>query len=337
MKITTIGLDLAKHVFHLVGLDEHGKVVKKKMLRRSQLRTYFAQLPACRIGMEGCASSHYWARELMALGHQVDLIAAQHVKAFVCGNKNDYNDALAIAKAMGRPRLRRIEVKSIAQQDLQALHRLRQGHIKARTAHYNRIRGLLAEYGLILPQGVKSLRRCLPELIADQTNGLSAFLRTLAYDSYEQLLAMDEQVNKLDQHVRQHSAQDDTVRRLQTIPGFGPMVASVFLSFIGSGQSYRCGRDVAASLGLVPRQHSSGGKSMLLGISKRGDRYVRCQLVHGARAVVRAAAKKSDRLSCWIQKLCAQRGVNRATVALANKLARIGWAVVRHHTCYQPA
>lgn len=337
MEITTIGLDLAKNVFHVVGCNQAGKPVIKKRFRRSQMLNYFARLPSALIGMEGCGGAHYWARELSALGHRVHILPAQHVKAFVQGNKNDYNDALAIAEAVVRPRMRVIPVKTVEQQDIQALHRLRQGQVKARTGHSNCIRGLLGEYGIAMPQGIATLRKRLPEILEDAENGLSEAFRELLAECQRQLIALDEQVSWYDQKIVEHSKNDAACQRLRTAPGFGPVNASVFAVYVGDGSGYRRGRDVSASLGLVPRQHSSGGKSVLLGISKRGDRYLRCLLVHGARAVVRAAANKDDKFSRWINKLRQQRGVYKTIVAVANKMARIGWAIIHHKTVYQVA
>jgi len=336
MQITTIGLDIAKNVFQLVACDDRGKVLKKKVLRRGQVLRYFAQLPVVRIGIEGCASAHYWARALTAQGHRVELLPAQYVKGYVRGNKNDYNDALAIADAVRSPEMRRIPIKTVAQQDVQALHRLREGQIKARTAQANRVRGLLAEYGIIVPQGLCALRRRIPEILEDAENGLSEWFRGLLSQSMDQMRALDEQIAQYDRRVRAHSRTDESCRRLQTIPGYGPMVASVFAAYVGDGRGYRRGREVSASVGLVPGQYGTGGKTVLLGISKRGDRYVRCLLVHGARSVVRVAAHKDDPLSRWINQLRERRGVNKATVALANKMARIGWAVIRSQRDYQP-
>ncbi|MGB5300701.1 MAG: IS110 family transposase [Thiogranum sp.] len=336
-KITTIGLDLAKNVFHVVCCDEHGKVVKKKMLKRFQVLNYFANLPTCLVGMEACASAHHWARELGALGHQVKLIPPQYVKPYVRGNKNDYNDALAIAEAVIRPEMHFVAVKTPEQQDIQALHRLREKRLQERTALCNQLRGLLAEYGLILPKGVNILRRRLPELLEDGENGLSDLFRRLLAQSYQQLQELDGYIDFYTQEMKRQSQQDEACQRLQTIPGYGPIVASVFHSVVGNGEAYRRGRDVSASLGLVPRQHSSGGKEVLLGISKRGDRYLRSLLVHGARSVVIQATKKDDRLSRWINKVKAERGFNKAVVALANKMARIGWAVLVNKNVYQIA
>ena len=269
------------------------------------------------------------------MGHTVKLIPPQYVKPFVRGNKNDYNDALAIAEALVRPQMRFAAIKTVAQQDMQALHRLRERRIAERTALCNQVRGLLGEYGIVLPRGVASLRRRLPELLEDADNGLSALFRRLLAQSYRQLKELDVHIEGYARELRRQSRQSAACQRLQTIPGYGPSVASVFYSVVGNGAAYRRGRDVSAAVGLVPRQHSSGGKENLLGISKRGDRYLRSLLVHGARSVVRQAAGKADRLSRWINRVKAARGYNKAVVALANKLARIGWAVLAHNTRYQ--
>ncbi|MBN4053149.1 IS110 family transposase [bacterium AH-315-L15] len=336
MKITTIGLDLAKNVFHVVCCNERGKQVKRKQLRRFQMLTYFSNFSTCLVGMEACASAHYWGREIRKLGHEVRLIPPQHVKPYVRGQKNDYNDAAAIAEAVTRPDMRFVPIKTVGQQDIQALHRLREGRIKERTALCNQLRGLLGEYGLVLPKGVSALRSRLPELLEDADNGLSDLFRPWLAEVYRQLQQLDERIDYYSQAVKLHSSQDDACQRLQKVPGYGPIVASVFVSQVGSGEGYRRGRDVSASLGLVLRQHSSGGKNVLLGISKRGDRYLRSLLIHGARAVVSRAEKKKDRLSRWINRVRETRGFNKASVALANKLARIGWAILAHKTAYQP-
>ena len=334
-KITTIGLDLAKNVFHVVCTNRSGKAVRKRMLRRSQVLKYFANLPISLVGMEACASAHYWAREVSALGHEVKLIPPQYVKPYVRGNKNDYNDALAIAEAVVRPEMRFVAAKTTDQQDIQALHRLRERCLCDRTALCNQLRGLLAEYGLIFPKGVNTLRRRLPELMEDGENGLSALFRRLLAQGYQQLRELDGHIDSYTQELVRQSQQDEACQRLQTIPGFGPIVASVFHAVVGDGQTYRRGRDVSASIGLVPRQHSSGGKEVLLGISKRGDRYLRSLLIHGARSVVIQAKTKDDRLSRWINRIVSARGLNKAVVALANKIARIGWVIVAKKTTYQ--
>lgn len=336
MKITLIGLDIAKNVFHVIGLNRAGKVVLRKRLRRREVIRYFTELPACTIGMEACASSNYWGRELGRLGHGVRLIPAQHVKPLVRGQKNDFNDALAIAEALGRPGIRFVSVKSVAEQDAQALHRVRKGLIGRRTAQVNQVRGLLAEYGIVLPIGITTLRRTLPGLCEDADNGLSADFRLLLDIQYQQLRQLDEQIKHLTDRVQAQVKADEQTKRLLSIPGFGPIVASVWRARMGDGRSFRRGRDAAASIGLVPRQHSTGGKTTLLGITKRGDPYLRCLLIHGARAVVRTAHNKSDPLNQWVSRIKQRRGVHIATVALANKLARIAWAVTVHNTHYEP-
>lgn len=334
-KITTIGLDLAKSIFHVVCCDKNGKIVRKKMLKRSQMLTFFANYQVCLVGMEACAGAHYWGQTLNNLGHKVKLIPPQYVKPYVQGNKNDYNDALAIAEAVVRPQMRFVSIKTPEQQDIQALHRLRERRVGDRTALCNQLRGLLSEYGLIFPRGISVMRRRIPELLEDSENGLSDLFRRLLAQGYQQLQELDEHIDSYTQEVMRYSRQNDACQRLQTIPGYGPIVSSVFYSVVGNGEAYRRGRDVSASQGLVPKQHSSGGKDVLLGISKRGDRYLRSLLIHGARSVVIQAGNKEDRLSRWINKVKAERGFNKAVVALANKLARIGWAVLAHKTIYE--
>lgn len=252
-KITTVGLDLAKQVFHVVCCDARGKVVAKRLLRRAQVRGYFADLAPCLVGLEACSGAHYWARELAGLGHRVKLLPARFVKAFVRGNKTDYNDALAIAEAVVRPALRGVAVKTPAQQDLQALHRLRQQCVTARTALSNQLRGLLSEYGVVLPRGLSSLRRRLPGLLEDAEQGLSGVFRQLLAQGYRQLCELDGHIEAYTAQLLGQARQSPACQRLQTIPGFGPVVASVFHARVGDGRAYRRGRDVSAALGLVPR------------------------------------------------------------------------------------
>ena len=336
MNISTVGLDLAKSVFHVVCFNEHSKEVKKRMLRRNQVLQFFTQLPTCQVGMEACAGSHYWGRELRALGHDVKLIPPQYVKPYLRGNKNDYNDARAIAEAVTRPSMPFVAIKTVAEQDMQAIHRMRAQCIRDRTALSNSTRGLLGEYGIVLSTGLATLRNSIHGLLEDADNGLSDRFRNLLARRYEQLVELDKHIAFYTNELELLSQQDDACQRLQTIPGFGPIVSSAFRSAIGDGRAYAHGRDASASLGLVPRQHSSGGKNVLLGISKRGDRYLRSQLVHGARAVVVQAARKDDPLSRWINRIREERGWNKAVVAMANKMARIGWAILRYNTDYQP-
>jgi len=335
MNITTVGLDLAKNVFHVICLNEHNKEVKKQMLRRTQVSQFFAQLSPCLVAMEACATSHYWGRKLTLMGHDVKLIPPQHVKPLVQGNKNDYNDARAIAEAVNRPRVAFVAIKTEEEHDIQAIHRIRSQCLRDRTALSNSTRGLLAEYGISFPKGVATLRKRIPELLEDAENGLSFRFRSILARRYEQLIELEEHIAFYTKELEFLSQQDEACQRLQTIPGFGPIVASAFRSTIGDGRSYTCGRDAAASLGLVPRQWSSGGKNVLLGISKRGDKYLRKLLVQGARSVALQAANRDDPLSRWINCLQERRGWHKTVVAIANKLARIGWAILRNNTCYE--
>ncbi|MCP4286379.1 MAG: IS110 family transposase [Gammaproteobacteria bacterium] len=334
--MTTVGLDLAKNIFHLVACNKHGKVVSRKKLSRTKLRAYFAQLPPCLIGMEACSTSHYWARELIQLGHQAKLIPAQHVKAYLRGNKNDFNDALAIAEAVVRPEMRFVAVKNVEQQDQQTLNVHRQQLIRARTAEANRIRAMLSEQGVVIAKGLAVLRRSLPELMENQEGQFSELFITLLQQAYLHLVQLDEHIARSDRELRAVTAQSPACQQLQGIPGFGPISASLFHSYVGDASGYRRGRDVSAALGLVPKQFGTGGKIVLLGISKRGNRNLRCLLVHGARAVVSRVGDKQDALSLWIKRLIARVGIHKATVAYANKMARIGWAVLRHQCEYQP-
>lgn len=336
MNGTIAGLDIAKNNFHVVCFNERFKELRKRMLRRNQVLPFFANMPVCLIGMEACASSHYWGRELSKLGHEVRLIPPQHVKAYVRGNKNDYNDARAIAEAATRPGISGVSIKTVEEQDMQAVHRMRSQCLRDRTALVNSTRGLLSEYGIILPKGIASLRNRIPELLEDADNGLSLLFRNLLSRRYDQLVELDNHIHFYTDQLEQQCQADEACQRLQTIPGFGPIVASAFRSAIGNGHAYSRGRDVAASLGLVPRQHSTGGKTVLLGISKRGDRYLRSLLAHGARSVVTQAARKTDCLSIWLNRIVKDRGWNKAVIAMANKMARMGWAILRHGSRYQP-
>lgn len=334
MQITTVGLDLAKNIFHVVCCNQAGKVVKKRTLKRREVIGYFRQLTPCLVGMEACASSHYWARELERLGHRVKQLPPKAVKAYLAGQKNDYNDAAAIAEAASRIHIRAVAIKSVQQQDIQVLQRLRRARSKERTALCNQLRGLLAEYGIIVSKGVNQLRKQLPEILEDGDNGLSMQIRPWLHQCYQQLLMLDEYLSYFTDEVKRHSQSDEGCQRLQKIPGFGPIVSSAFVAYVGDGSGFRRGREVSASLGVVPRQHSSGGKTVLLGISKRGDKDLRSLLIHGARSVVRHADKKDDTLSRWIRRIKAERGANKAAVALANKLARIGWAILANKSEY---
>ena len=327
MNISTIGLDIAKTIFHYVGLDKQGKQVEKKKLRRKQLLPYFANLTPCTIAMEGCSGAYYWQRELTKLGHKVKLLPAQYIKGHLRGNKNDYNDALAIAEASRVHGIREVTPRSIEQQSIQGLHRLRDGTIGDRTALINQVRGLLSEFGIIFGQGITQVRKGLPCVLEDAENGLPYSFREALFLKYQQLQQLDKQIEEFKRLIQAASNEHEEIELLQSIPGFGSILSSSYYSVVGDGKSFAKGRDVAASVGVVPRQHSTGGKTVLLNISKRGDKYLRKMLVNGARSVVNHAHKKEDALNVWVTRLVEKRGRNKATVALANKLARIAWAV----------
>ncbi|GMV52149.1 MAG: hypothetical protein AMXMBFR67_36920 [Nitrospira sp.] len=323
MEITTIGIDLAKQVFQLHGVDAHGKTVLRKRLSRAALGSFMANLPPCRVGVEACASAHYWSRQWRAFGHDVRLMSPHFVKPYVKSQKNDSNDAEAICEAVSRPTMRFVHPKTIGQQDLQALHRIRQRCIHNRTALINQIRGLLMEYGITLLPHAAQIRRRVPGLLDDAAQDLTSLGRELLEDLYRELVALDEHLLEVEGRIKRIFAATEICRRLAQVEGVGPLIATAMIAAVGDPHAFKNGRQLAAWLGLVPRQRSSGGKHVLLGITKRGDRYLRALLIHGARAVVVRAAAKTDTRSCWIAGLQRRRGTNRASVAVANKNVRI--------------
>lgn len=337
MDITRIGIDLAKSVFQIHGVDRMGKVIARKQLRRNQMLAYFGKLKPALIGMEACGSSHYWARELCKMGHDVRLMSPQFVKPYVKSGKNDANDAEAICEAVSRPNMRFVQVKSVEQQVMQAEHRIRARLIKARTAISNEIRGLLGEFGIVLPVSLSNLRRAIPELLEDAENGLLADFRRLLRMLGEELSQLDDSIKHYDARIAQRAKEDECIKRLLAVEGIGPVVASALVSAVGNGKQFSKGRDMAAWLGLVPNQHSSGGKNRLGHISKRGDKYVRMLLIHGARAALKAAENKTDGRSRWVTGLAKRRNKNIATVALANKNARIAWSILSREETYRAA
>ena len=302
MKITTIGIDLAKAVFQIHGVDERGKVAVRKQLKRAEMLVYFANLEPCLIGMEACGSAHYWARKLGEFGHTVKLMAPQFVKPYVKTNKNDMADAEAICEAVSRPNMRFVPIKNVEQQAILSVHRARQGFVKARTAQGNQIRGLLSEFGIVIPQGIKSIAKRMPEILEDGENGLPGTMRKLLERLTDNLKEMDSQVQELEVQIKLWHANSEASRKLEAIPGIGPITASAIVATVGDATEFKNGRQLAAWIGLVPRQHSSGGKQMLLGISKRGDTYLRTLMIHGARAVIRFAENKAEPNE-WLSKL----------------------------------
>jgi transposase len=287
--------------------------------------------------MEACSSAYYWARELQQLGHTVKLISPQFVKPYVNGNKNDSRDAQAICEAVARPHMRFVPLKTVESQDIQAIHRMRSRLIKERTALVNQIRGLLAERGIVIAQGITRLRKQLPAIVEDLNNALTPLGREVIRELYEELVAVDQRVRRADHMVQRVFTQNAACQQLAKIEGVGPVVATALVAAVGNAREFANGRHLAAWLGLVPRQCSTGGKERLLGISKRGDRYLRTMLIHGARATVHRARRKSDARSRWIRSLEQRRGKNIATVAIANKNARIAWALLTTEAEYRKA
>jgi transposase len=329
MQITTIGIDLAKNVFQVHGANEHGKPVLRKQLKRDQVVVFFANLSPCLIGMEACGGAHHWARKLEALGHTVKLIAPQFVKPYVKSNKNDVADAEAICEAVSRPTMRFVPIKNIEQQSVLALHRARQGFVKARTAQANQIRGLLAEFGLVVPQGIAHIASRVPDLIEDATQQLTGDFRRLIDRLLDHLKVLDTQVDEIEVQIKAWHRNSEVSKRLEKVPGIGPLTATALAATVGDAKNFDSGRQMAAWLGLVPRQSSSGGKTNLLGMSKRGDAYLRTLLIHGARSVIYRAGQRAEAQS-WLFKLITRRNINVAAVALANKTARTVWAMLAH-------
>lgn len=337
MKITTVGLDIAKSAFHLYAVNKMGRYMKKKQLKRKQVLPYLARLEPCVIAMEACGGANYWAREMKDLGHEVKLIAPQYVKPYVKGNKNDYNDAEAIAEAAQRPTMRFVPIKSVEQQDIQNLHRQRERIKKARTALVNQVRGLLAEYGIVINKGVAAVRKGLPGILEDAENGLTMRGRELFADLLEELRVLDERFKQSEKQIEISNRGNEVCQRLDEILGVGPITASAVYAAAGNGKDFVNGRHFSAWIGLVPGQHSTGGKSTLLGISKRGNAYLRTLFIHGARAVLRHSANKTDRFSLWAQALLERRGHNKACVAVANKMARMAWVIMAKGESYRAA
>lgn len=330
MQIKLIGIDLAKNVFQICGINQAGKVVFNRQRTRARFLAELRNYPEVPVVMEACYSAHYWGRTLQAMGHDVQLIPPQHVKPFLRVNKTDACDARAICEASRRPEIHFVPVKSVEQQDLQLLQRLRSRHIRTRTALSNQIRSLAAEYGVAFSPSLQQLRAQLPLALEEADNELSPIAREVLAELADDLRALDRKIEYITGQLTQLASHSPDWQRLQGIPGIGPIIAAALLAATGSGKQFRCGRDFSAWLGLVPRQHSSGNKTRLLGISKNGDRELRALLIHGARAVMCHALRRDDPLAQWLLAVKARRGHNKAIVALANKCARIAWRVIRY-------
>jgi transposase len=341
MEIYRLGIDLAKQNFEICGVDRLGKVLLRKTVKRSRLAEFIAQLPCTIICMEACGGSNYWARKFLSHGHQVQLIPAQYVKAFVKSQKNDRNDALAITEASARPTMNFVSIKQTWQQDIQSLHRVRSRIVGSLTTLRNQMRGLLAEYGIVISQGMSQFNKSIPSIIEDADNELSGEMRELIFDLFEEYKAMGVRKQNYDKMIERISRTNELCRKLTEVPGVGSLTSTAFVAHIGDPGFYKNGRQAAAALGLVPRQNSSGGKQVLLGITKRGDRYLRSLLVHGARAYV----SYIDRSSCAtmsayeekIKKMLEKKHMNKVVVAVANRNARVMLALLKNGESYKAA
>ena len=334
-QVAVLGIDLAKQSFQLHGVDRNGQTVLKKKLSRKELVQFIALLPICTIGIEACSGANHWVRVFESFGHTVKVMAPQFVKPYVKSNKNDVADAEAICEAVQRPNMRFVPAKSVEQQDLQSLHRIRSQAVARRTAQANQIRGLLTEYGVILPKGISHIRKSIPSILEDAENELTMIFRALLADLYDEMVHLDQRIKTLETKLEALCAQSKDCQRLMSIPGVGLLSATALVASIGDINVFKSGRELAAWIGLVPKQHSTGGKPTLMGISKRGDTYLRTLLIHGGRTVVRVADKREDKRSQWITRLGARRGKNITAVAVANKNARVAWALLTSQSFYE--
>jgi len=337
MDITLLAIDIAKNVFHCHGVNGKGKQLLRKKLTRKQLLPYMANFPSCTIVMEACGGANYWYREFIKLGHEVKLINASYVKPYVKTNKNDYNDAEAIAEAASRENMRFVSPKTIEQQDIQSIHRIRKNLVENRTGLSNQIRGLLAEYGVIFPQGIRYIRNQISGVLEDAENDLTMLTRELISDLYGQLCILDEKIKEYDQRVKLIFKQNEACQRISCIEGVGVLTATALIAAVGDPNVFKNGRHFAAWLGLVPKQKSTGGKQVLLGISKRGDSYLRSLLISGARAAMKFLDRKTESKYDWLKAVVGRAGRYKAAVALANKNARVIWALLASGEAYKAA
>jgi transposase len=337
MTIDILGIDIAKNVFQLHGVNRNGGVIFKRRVMRDQLFAVIAQIDRCTIAIEACTGAFYWARRFEALGHQVKIISPQYVKPFVRRQKNDGNDAEAICTAARQPHIPMVPKKTIEQQDIRALHRARQRMINHRTAVVSQIRGLLLDRGFAFAKSITRARGMIPEILSNLVNELTPLAREAISELYDLFRDLDRRIAIFDKKIEQVFRTSEPCQRIAKIKGVGPKTATAVVAAIGDGSEFKNGRHLAAWIGLVPRQFSSGDRTILMGISKRGSQHLRSLLVHGARAVVRTAPNKTDSNNRWVNQLRERRGFNRATVAVANKMARIIWAVLRTGEPYRAA
>jgi len=337
MTIETLGVDRAKNVFQLHGVDRNGRVVLKRRVMRDQLVQVMAQIDPCTVVVEACTGAFYWARKFEVLGHRVKIISPQYVKPFVRRQKNDGNDAEAICVAARQPHIPFVPKKTIEQQDIQALHRARQRLVNHRTAVVSQIRGLLLDRGFAFAKSITRARRIIPELLSNFNNELTALAREALAELYDLVRDLDRRIASFDKKIDRVFRESEPCQRIAKIKGVGPKTATAVVAAVGDGSEFKNGRHLAAWVGLVPRQFSSGDRNVLMGISKRGSQHLRSLLVHGARAVVRTAPTKTDPNNQGVNQLRERRGFNRATVAVAKKNARIIWAVLRTGEPYRAA
>jgi transposase len=326
--VSALGIDLAKNVFSVHGVDSHGKTVVRKTVTRAKLLPLLAELPPCRVGMEACSGAHHFARELRRRGFDARIMAPKFVAPYRKSGKNDSNDAEAICEAVTRPNMRFVAVKSEEQQAILCLHRVRQARIKERTALINQLRGLLTEFGIVIAKGRYTAQKELPLILEDADNGLPMLARQVLHDEYQRLLQLNQQLLAYDRQLEHLAAHSATAKRLMSIPGIGATTATALVATIGDITQFKNSRELAAWIGLVPRQYSTGGVTRLGRITKHGDKYLRTLLIHGTRSVIVALKDKQDRLSQWIRTMIERRGIKRTCVALAAKNARIAWAVL---------
>jgi len=327
-KVAILGIDLAKNVFQLHGVDAEGQPVLRRRVRREKLLQIVSDIEPCLITIEACTGAFYWARAFQQYGHSVRIISPQYVKPFVKGNKNDGNDAEALCEAVQRPKMRFVPLKTVEQQDVQALHRARQRLVNHRTALITQMRGLLLDRGIAFAKSATRARRMIPQILEEADNGLTALFRETLADLYEFLQELDLRITSFDHRIARVFQQSEACQRIAQVEGVGPKTATALVAAVGDAKEFKNGRHLAAWLGLVPRHRASGDRRHLFGISKRGDQHLRTLLIHGARAVVRTAHARSGPRSAWIQALLARRGTNRTIVAVANKNARILWALL---------
>ena len=333
--IKVLGIDLAKNVFQLHGCDAVGRTALTKRLSRKALVDFATQLKPCVIGMEACGGAHHWGRLFKEMGHEVRLVAPQYVKAFVRGNKTDSRDAQAIAECVSRPAMRLVAVKTVRQQEIAAMHRIRERLVRSRTSLGNEMRGILNEFGHVMSPGMKKLEETLLELAGDADNDLSQDMRQILIEARGELRELTEKINLYEARLGKICRETEVCQRLVKINGVGPMTATAVVAHVGDAKIFKNGREMSAYLGLVPGQNSSGGKTVLKGITKRGDRTIRKLLIHGARSVVRFSENRTDPLRRWVNRIDKTRGRNKACVALANKNARIIWALMARGEHYR--